>query len=178
MPSLFSVQPPAAFGALVEHSWSLLPDPSALPWSRHGEAGGSLTPTTQKKGKNPSALGAGAVRAAKNLSPRVSLLAKSSREASPKIPQEEAASLTTQGGFSLSTFSLAVSPPPLQENQNLSPPASLEPSQLHFSPTSLETQREREKRVGHTQRRGWKTLRYHFPKVEDWWTSLDLSTLE
>lgn len=115
------------------------------------------------------------MRAAKNLSPRVSLLTKSSREASPKIPQEEAASLTTGGGF-LSTFSLAVSPPPLQENQNLSPPARLELSQLHFSPTSLET--EREKRVGHTQRRSWKTPRYHFPKVEDWWTSLDLSTLE
>lgn len=101
------------------------------------------------------------MRAAKILSPRVSLLAKSSREASPKIPQEEAASLTTQGGFSLSTFSLflstfslAVSPPPLQENQNLSPPARLEPSQLHFSPTSLETHREREKNVWGTHRGG------------------------
>lgn len=158
MPSLFSVQPPAAFGALVEHSWSLLPDPSALPWSRHGEAGGSLTPTTQKKGKNPSALGAGAVRAAKNLSPRVSLLAKSSREASPKIPQEEAASLTTQGGFSLHLFPVSLHLFPGSFTSTFAGKSeSLPSSKLRTKPASLltyqlgNTERERKTCGAHTE---------------------------
>lgn len=68
----------------------LLLDPSVLPWSWHCQAEGSGSPTAQKKGKNSSAPEG---RSCKNP------LTKSSREASLKIPQEEAASPTT-GRFS------------------------------------------------------------------------------
>lgn len=88
------------------------------------------------------------MRAAKNLSPRVSLLTKSSREASPKIPQEEAASLTT-GGVSLHLFPGSFTSPFAGKSE------SLPSSKVRTKPASFLTyqfgNRERKTCGAHTE---------------------------
>lgn len=115
--------------------------PQRFPGAGTARLRGAGTPRAQKKGKNASTPEGRSWESCKNPLTKSFPPPKSSREASPKIPQEEAASLTTRGV--LSALPLAASPPPLQENQNLSPPARLEPRHLHFSPPSLETEREK-----------------------------------
>lgn len=88
------------------------------------------------------------MRAAKNLSPRVSLLTKSSREASPKIPPEEAASLTT-GGVSLHLFPGSFTSPFAGKSE------SLPSSKVRTKPASFLTyqfgNRERKTCGAHTE---------------------------
>lgn len=171
VPSVFSTQPPSeAFG----HSWSLLPDPSALPWSWHCRAEGCWSPRAQKKGKNSLCSERQELGELHKSSHRASPLTESSREASPK--NSWGRSCVPHNLGALPTSSLAVSPPPLQENLKslLSCKASAMPPSFLISQFG---NKER-KMCGHTEKGSWKKPRYHFSKVEDWWASLGLSTLE
>lgn len=167
---------PLSLPWLLGHSWSLLLDPSALPWSQHCQAEGFWNPDSTEKGQKPLC----------SRGQELGELQKSSHQEFPPWPRGAERPLLKFPRKKLRPSQPeGFSPPfPWQFHLHLCrkirisplPLARLEPSHLHFSSPTMET--EKKNRVGHAQRRSWKKPRYHFSKVEDWWASLGLSTLE